>query len=89
MQNFTRLKIAIEAKGYEELTIVQNLVLEQPNEGKDLLVSSQTGSGKTLAYGLSISSDTLQNFVKSNKALNDKVFNITQNYIYNLFLYFL
>ena len=55
------LKTAIEAKGYEELTVVQNLVLKQPNEGKDLLVSSQTGSGKTLAYGLSISIDKFYN----------------------------
>ena len=65
----SELKNAIEAKGYEDLTVVQNIVHERQNRGKDLLVSSQTGSGKTLAYGLSISSDTLQNYYKSNNAL--------------------
>ena len=65
----SELKIAIEEKGYENLTAVQSLVLNQHNEGKDLLVSSQTGSGKTLAYGLSISHDSLQKLTKKNKTL--------------------
>ena len=65
----SELKTAIQEKGYETLTAVQTLVLEQQNEAKDLLVSSQTGSGKTLAYGLSISNDILQNFIQSNNAL--------------------
>jgi len=65
----SELKIAIEEKGYENLTAVQSLVLNQHNEGKDLLVSSQTGSGKTLAYGLSISHDSLQKLTNKNKTL--------------------
>ena len=62
------LQSAINEKGYDKLTTVQSLVLDPSNSGKDLLVSSQTGSGKTLAYGLSISSDGLEEIIdKYNK----------------------
>ncbi len=43
---------ALTARGYSELTPVQDAVLEPGAEGRDLLVSAQTGSGKTVAYGL-------------------------------------
>jgi len=81
----SELKTAIKDKGYKDLTVVQNLVLEQPNEGKDLLVSSQTGSGKTLAYGLSISSDTIQNFIKSNNALTGLIVTPTRELALQVF----
>ena len=45
---------AIEAKGYTELTAVQQAVTAPDVLGKDLLVSAQTGSGKTLGFGLAI-----------------------------------
>jgi len=47
------LAAALAAKGYDTLTPVQALMLEQP-EGADLLVSAQTGSGKTVAFGMAI-----------------------------------
>ena len=46
-------------KGFTKFTDVQNLVIDEKNDGRDLLVSSQTGSGKTLAYSLSISDEIL------------------------------
>lgn len=45
---------ALEGKGYETLTEVQNAVLTPEADGADLLVSAQTGSGKTVAFGLAI-----------------------------------
>jgi ATP-dependent RNA helicase DeaD len=50
---------AIAARGYAELTPVQQAVLEAEAGGRDLLVSAQTGSGKTVAYGLAIAPDLL------------------------------
>ncbi len=43
---------ALTARGYTELTPVQEAVLAPGAEARDLLVSAQTGSGKTVAYGL-------------------------------------
>lgn len=48
------LSEALEERGYDTLTPVQNAVLESGLEGQDLLVSAQTGSGKTLGFGLAI-----------------------------------
>ncbi|GLK78655.1 DEAD/DEAH box helicase [Methylopila turkensis] len=45
---------ALDARGYAELTPVQNAVLAEGLEARDLLVSAQTGSGKTVAYGLAM-----------------------------------
>lgn len=45
---------ALESKGYETLTEVQDAVLTEAAAGRDLLVSAQTGSGKTVAFGLAI-----------------------------------
>ncbi|NEX46422.1 DEAD/DEAH box helicase [Pseudotabrizicola algicola] len=50
---------ALEAKGYEALTAVQQAVLAEGVEGRDLLVSAQTGSGKTVAFGLAIAPEIL------------------------------
>ncbi|MBF0889381.1 MULTISPECIES: DEAD/DEAH box helicase [Gluconobacter] len=48
------LKRALEARGYEQLTPVQEAVLQPGLDERDLLVSAQTGSGKTVAFGLAI-----------------------------------
>ncbi len=48
------LRTALDDRGYDTLTPVQNAVLEPEVVGRDLLVSAQTGSGKTLGFGLAI-----------------------------------
>ncbi|MFP7672005.1 DEAD/DEAH box helicase [Marivita sp. S0852] len=50
----TALQAALDARGYDKLTPVQDAVLAPELDGKDLLVSAQTGSGKTLGFGLAI-----------------------------------
>ena len=45
---------AIEARGYDTLTPVQEACGDPALEGRDLLVSAQTGSGKTVGFGLAI-----------------------------------
>ncbi len=45
---------ALDARGYNTLTAVQEAVTDPSFEGKDLLVSAQTGSGKTIGFGLAI-----------------------------------
>lgn len=63
MQDFQNipqsLSAALLAKGYSELTPVQNAVLDEDLLRKDLLVSAQTGSGKTVGFGLTIAQDIL------------------------------
>ncbi|MGB0263017.1 MAG: DEAD/DEAH box helicase, partial [Henriciella sp.] len=56
----TPLAQAIAARGYENLTAVQEAVLDKDLVGKDLLVSAQTGSGKTVAFGLALAADLLK-----------------------------
>ena len=46
------LSAALETKGYDTLTPVQQAVLDPALAGHDLRITSQTGSGKTLAIGL-------------------------------------
>jgi ATP-dependent RNA helicase DeaD len=46
------LAVALEKRGYSELTPVQKAVLDSELGGADALVSAQTGSGKTVAFGL-------------------------------------
>lgn len=53
------LSHALEKRGYETLTPVQEEVLNPDLLGRDLLVSAQTGSGKTVAFGLAFASDLL------------------------------
>lgn len=43
---------ALVARGYTELTPVQEAVLQPQADARDLLVSAKTGSGKTVAFGL-------------------------------------
>lgn len=45
---------ALEGKGFNQLTEVQDAVLTDEAQGADLLVSAQTGSGKTVAFGIAI-----------------------------------
>ena len=45
---------ALEKKGYDALTEVQQAVIAPETDGADLLVSAQTGSGKTVAFGMAI-----------------------------------
>jgi ATP-dependent RNA helicase DeaD len=46
------LAVALEKRGYTDLTPVQKAVLDSELHGADALVSAQTGSGKTVAFGL-------------------------------------
>ncbi|HET7785331.1 MAG TPA: DEAD/DEAH box helicase [Myxococcales bacterium] len=45
---------ALEGRGYQTPTPVQEAVLQPDAHGRDLLVSARTGSGKTVAFGLSV-----------------------------------
>ena len=53
------LKAALVEKGYAALTPVQEAVLKDEMQARDLLVSAQTGSGKTVAFGLAIAPEVL------------------------------
>ena len=55
------LRLALEEKGYADLTPVQEAMLADETAGRDLLVSAQTGSGKTVAFGLAMAADLLGN----------------------------
>jgi ATP-dependent RNA helicase RhlE len=46
----SRLMEGIDASGYEEATPVQQQVIPQILEGKDIIASAQTGTGKTAAF---------------------------------------
>ena len=48
------LASALVGKGYHTLTPVQEAVLDEALEGRDLRITSQTGSGKTIAIGFAI-----------------------------------
>jgi ATP-dependent RNA helicase DeaD len=51
---------ALEKRGYEVLTPVQDAVLDVKFTDADLLVSAQTGSGKTVAFGISLAPTLLE-----------------------------
>ena len=48
------LRDALDARGYDTLTPVQEAVTAPELAERDLLVSAQTGSGKTVGFGLAI-----------------------------------
>jgi ATP-dependent RNA helicase DeaD len=48
------LASALAGKGYDTLTAVQEAVLDEALEGRDLRITSQTGSGKTIAIGFAV-----------------------------------
>lgn len=50
---------ALNTRGYENLTSVQDAVIKPETKGRDLLVSAQTGSGKTVAFGLAMADNLL------------------------------
>ena len=54
-----KLLKGIEGAGYVDCTPVQEQVLQNSLEGRDLYVQSQTGTGKTAAYLVSIIQELL------------------------------
>lgn len=50
---------ALNARGFETLTAVQEAVLAPEVQEADLVVSAQTGSGKTVAFGLTLANTLL------------------------------
>lgn len=54
------LSDALQERGYETLTPVQEAVSAAALASSDLLVSAQTGSGKTVGFGLAIAPTILQ-----------------------------
>ena len=50
---------ALDKKGYQSLTEVQEAVLAAESNDRDLLVSAQTGSGKTAAFGMAMAQNLL------------------------------
>ncbi len=59
---------ALAARGYNELTAVQNAVLAPETLDSDLLVSAQTGSGKTVAFGLAFAQTLLGDQLRFGRA---------------------
>ena len=53
------LQQALDRKGFETLTPVQEAMLAPDLVGVDALVSAQTGSGKTVAFGIAMAPDLL------------------------------
>jgi ATP-dependent RNA helicase DeaD len=62
------LAVALEKRGYSELTPVQKAVLAPELEGRDALVSAQTGSGKTVAFGLALAPTLLAGKARFDRA---------------------
>jgi ATP-dependent RNA helicase DeaD len=48
------IRAALERRGFEALTPVQEAVVSARSEDRDLRISSQTGSGKTVAIGFAL-----------------------------------
>ncbi|MFY0596347.1 MAG: DEAD/DEAH box helicase [Cognatishimia sp.] len=62
------LQDALDDRGYETLTPVQQAAISDEYAGKDLLVSAQTGSGKTIGFGLAIAPTLLEDAEKFERA---------------------
>lgn len=63
---------ALDKRGYEKLTPVQEAVIDEKLITRDLLVSAQTGSGKTVAFGLAVAPNLLgdaEKFANASKPL--------------------
>ncbi len=58
------ISAALEQRGFESLTSVQQAVIEASSEGRDLRISSQTGSGKTVAFGIALA----EHFMRQNES---------------------
>ncbi len=48
------IRVALERRGFDSLTLVQEAVVNARAEGRDVRISSQTGSGKTVAIGIAL-----------------------------------
>lgn len=59
---------AMEKRGYDTLTSVQEAVIAPELIDADMLVSAQTGSGKTLAFGMAIAANVLEGADKTGRA---------------------
>ncbi|AUQ98411.1 DEAD/DEAH box helicase [Phaeobacter sp. HS012] len=64
----TALEQALQARGYEHLTPVQEAVTAAELDQSDLLVSAQTGSGKTVGFGLAMAPTLLGDAEKLDRA---------------------
>jgi ATP-dependent RNA helicase DeaD len=62
------LASALDDKGYDTLTPVQEAVLDEAHRGRDLRITSQTGSGKTVAIGFAVR-DLVEGFVTEPSAV--------------------
>lgn len=62
------LRQALEKRGYEQLTEVQQAVTNPDIIGQDALVSAQTGSGKTVAFGLAMAPTILDDGEKFSRS---------------------
>lgn len=49
-----QIRAALLRRGFQSLTQVQEAVLAEDTQGRDLRISSKTGSGKTVALGLAV-----------------------------------
>jgi ATP-dependent RNA helicase DeaD len=62
------LQSALDKRGYDTLTPVQEAVTAPELQGKDLLVSAQTGSGKTVGFGIAVAPTLLNEDGKFDRA---------------------
>ncbi len=56
-----KLKKAIDALGFKEMTPIQQKVLNYTLAGHDAIGRAQTGTGKTAAFLISVINDLLNN----------------------------
>jgi ATP-dependent RNA helicase DeaD len=61
------LRVALDRRGFTELTAVQLAVLDASTEDRNIRLSSQTGSGKTVAIGLALGPDLIDNAERDKK----------------------
>ncbi len=62
------LQSALDKRGYDTLTPVQQAVTAPELQDKDLLVSAQTGSGKTVGFGIAVAPTLLNDDGKFDRA---------------------
>lgn len=67
------LSAALVAKGFSELTSVQQAVAAADTRATDLRISSQTGSGKTVAVGIAIARQLLDEGPRGAEAVGPSV----------------
>ena len=62
-----KLKQAIDALGFKEMTPIQEKVLKFTLAGHDAIGRAQTGTGKTAAFLVSVINDLLNNPIKEQR----------------------